>query len=109
MASAAAEQTEMKAQATIETATELSQDPQSKVNPEKVEEKLVQQTKEAGGAAYQFDPNASPEAKAAATQSVSENQLRLHYYRTLIRHWIRKPRPVCKTRSLQACRWPPTR
>lgn len=71
MASAAAEKTEMKDEGMIEAASELAQDPQSRVNPEKVEEKLVEDSKEAGAAAYQFDPNASPEAKAAAAESVS--------------------------------------
>lgn len=71
MASAAAEKTEMKEQGIIEAGSQLAQDPQSKVNPEKVEEALVKETNDAGATAYQFDPNASPEAKAAAAESVS--------------------------------------
>lgn len=55
----------------IEAASELAQDPQSRVNPDKVEEKLVEDSTEAGATAYQFDPDASPEAKAAAAESVS--------------------------------------
>jgi hypothetical protein len=70
MASVAAEKTELKEEGVIEAATELAQDPQSKVNPDTVEEKLVEETREAGVPAYQFDPDASPEAKAAAAQSV---------------------------------------
>lgn len=70
MASLEAEKTELKEEGVIETATELQQDPQSKVNPDTVEEKLVDETREAGGAAYQFDPDASPEDKAAAAEAV---------------------------------------
>ncbi|KAJ5201479.1 Tricalbin [Penicillium cinerascens] len=69
MASVATEKTELKQEGIIEAASELAQDPQSQVNPEKVEEKLVEKTREAGVPAYQFDPDASPEAKAAAAQS----------------------------------------
>lgn len=70
MASVAAEKTELKEEGIIEAATELAQDPQSQVNPEKVEETLVDETREAGVPAYQFDPDASPEDKAAAAESV---------------------------------------
>jgi len=70
MASTAAEKTELKEEGIIEAATELAQDPQSKVNPDTVEEKLVEESREAGAPSYQFSPDASPEAKAAAAQSV---------------------------------------
>lgn len=70
MASVAAEKTELKEEGIIEAATELAQDPESKVNPDKVEEKLVEETREAGAPAYQFDPDASPEDKAAAAKAV---------------------------------------
>lgn len=109
MASAAAEKTEMKQQGTVEAAAELAQDPQSKVNPEKVEEKLVEQTQKAGGTAYQFDPNASPEAKAAAAESVSENWTQFLEHCTLSTLAIRNFLLVCTTRSQQACRWSPIR
>ncbi|KAI2792008.1 hypothetical protein POX_b02040 [Penicillium oxalicum] len=69
MASVAAEKTELKEEGMIEAATQLAQDPESKVNPDKVEEALVEETRGAGGVAYQFDPNASPQAKAAAAES----------------------------------------
>lgn len=69
MASVEAEKTELKEEGVIEAATELAQDPQSKVNPDTVEEKLVDETRQAGGAAYQFDPDASPEDKAAAAEA----------------------------------------
>lgn len=70
MASVAAEKTELKEQGIIEAATRLAEDPQSKVNPDTIEEALVEETREAGGVAYQFDPDASPEDKAAAAESV---------------------------------------
>lgn len=86
MASAAAEKTEMKEEGMIEAASELAQDPHSKVNPEKVEEILVEDSKEAGAAAYQFDPNASPEDKAAAAESVSGDPAGSYCSRMLIAH-----------------------
>lgn len=38
--------------------------------PETVEQDLVDKTTESGAAAYQFNPDASPEEKAAAAESV---------------------------------------
>jgi hypothetical protein len=70
MASADAENTEKKMEGTIEAAQELHQDPQSHVNPDIVEQKVVDEAKQAGAAAYQFDPNASPEEKANAAKGV---------------------------------------
>ncbi|KAJ5175605.1 uncharacterized protein N7482_001482 [Penicillium canariense] len=69
MASVAAEKTELKEEGMIDAATELAQDPQSRVNPDTIEEALVQETRAAGAPAYQFDPNASPEDKAAAAEA----------------------------------------
>ncbi|KAJ5778668.1 Tricalbin [Penicillium odoratum] len=69
MASVPAENTELKEEGMVDLATDLAQDPNSKVNPEIVEEALVRETREAGAPAYQFDPNASPEDKAAAAQA----------------------------------------
>ncbi|KAJ5481082.1 hypothetical protein N7539_006976 [Penicillium diatomitis] len=69
MASVAAEKSELKEEGMIEAATQLTQDPNSSVNPDTVEEALVRETQAAGGVAYQFDPDASPEAKAAAAES----------------------------------------
>lgn len=70
MASADAENTANKMEGTIETAQELHRDPQSHVNPDIVEEKVVKEAQQAGGAAYQFDPDASPEEKANAAKGV---------------------------------------
>lgn len=70
MASADAENTASKMEGTIETAQELQKDPQSQVNPDIVEEKVVKEAQQAGAAAYQFDPDASPEDKANAAKGV---------------------------------------
>ena len=70
MASADAEKTEMKIEGAVEAAQDLHQDPQSHVNPDTVEEKVVEDARKAGVAAYQFDPDASPEDKANAAKGV---------------------------------------
>jgi hypothetical protein len=70
MASADADKTGMKMEGTIEAAQELQQDPQSHVNPDVIEEKVVKEAQQAGSAAYQFDPDASPEDKAIAAKEV---------------------------------------
>lgn len=70
MASAAAEKTELKTEGIVDAATELAKDPQSKVNPDVVEEAMVKEVQEANVPAFQFDPNASPEDKAAAAKAV---------------------------------------
>ncbi len=58
---------ELKSQA----ATEAAQDPKSKVSAEDAEQAMAEESKKAGVAAYIFDPNASPEDKAAQVRSVS--------------------------------------
>lgn len=75
MASADAEKTESKIEGAIETAQDLHQDPQSRVNADTVEEKVVEDAQKAGVAAYQFDPNASPEQKANAAKGVRMRNL----------------------------------
>ncbi len=52
-------------------AVEAAQNPDSNVTAEDAEKILIEETKKAGGAAYQFDPDASPEEKAAQARSVS--------------------------------------
>ncbi|KAL4991822.1 hypothetical protein BDW68DRAFT_127780 [Aspergillus falconensis] len=69
MASQNAETTELKQQGAIETAQAAYQDPQSHIQPETVEKKLVDETRKAGLPAYQFDPDASPEEKAAVAEA----------------------------------------
>lgn len=60
---------ELKQQGAIEAA----QDPQSKVTSEDAEELMIDETKKAGGVAYQFDPNATAEEKAAQAGGVRLN------------------------------------
>ncbi|OOF90013.1 hypothetical protein ASPCADRAFT_212308 [Aspergillus carbonarius ITEM 5010] len=60
---------ELRQQGAIEVAQQAAQDPQSNLHPEAVEKTLVEETRKAGVPAYQFDPNASPEEKAAAAKS----------------------------------------
>lgn len=89
MASVDAEKTEAKQEGVIETASQLAQDPQSHVNPETVEEKLVAETREAGMPAYQFDPDASPEDKAAAAEAVRPSPMPRECGRQLlIAYWL---------------------
>lgn len=65
-------QAEIKQQGIIETAQAAATDPQSKIQPELVEKKLVEESRKAGAAAYQFNPNDSPEEKAKAVNAVSQ-------------------------------------
>jgi hypothetical protein len=58
---------EIKAQAAIE----MAQDPNSSVTPEAAQKKIVDESKMAGVAAFEFDPNATPEQKAAQARAVS--------------------------------------
>lgn len=62
---------ETKQQGIIETAQAAASDPQSKIQPELVEQKLVEESRKAGAVAYQFNPNDSPEEKAKAANAVS--------------------------------------
>ncbi|KAK4693255.1 hypothetical protein P7C71_g4110, partial [Lecanoromycetidae sp. Uapishka_2] len=50
-------------------ATEAAQDPNSKVTAQDAEDVMANESKKAGIAAFQFDPNASPEAKAAQARA----------------------------------------
>lgn len=58
---------ELKQQGAIEAA----QDSHSGVTAQAAENKMVQESKKAGSAAFQFDPNASPEEKAAQVVRVT--------------------------------------
>ena len=53
-------------------AAEAARDPNSKVTAEDAEQLMTDESKRAGVAAFQFDNNASPEAKAAEARSVSQ-------------------------------------
>lgn len=60
---------ELRQQGAIQTGQEANQtDPE--IQPEAVEKVLVNETEKAGAHAYQFDPDASPEEKAAAAEAV---------------------------------------
>lgn len=48
---------------------EASRDPNSNVTAEDAEKKLVEEAKKAGAASFSFDPNASPEQKAAQARA----------------------------------------
>ena len=58
---------ELKAQGAIEAA----QDPNSKTSAQDAEDVIAAESKKAGIPALQFDPNASPEEKAAQARAVS--------------------------------------
>ncbi|KAH8431124.1 putative membrane bound C2 domain protein (vp115) [Aspergillus melleus] len=60
------QQRELRQQGAIEAAEQAPQDPKAAEAAEKV---LVEETRKAGMPAYQFDPNASPEEKAAAAEA----------------------------------------
>ncbi|KAL2010877.1 hypothetical protein VTN00DRAFT_3595 [Thermoascus crustaceus] len=60
---------ELKQQGAIEVAQEAAQDPQSDLNPEAVEKVLLEESRKAGAPAYQFDPDATPEEKAAVVKA----------------------------------------
>lgn len=57
---------ELKSQGAIEAA----QDPNSSVTAEAAERIILDESKKAGSTALQFDPNATPEEKAAQARSV---------------------------------------
>jgi hypothetical protein len=52
-------------------AVEMAQDPNSSVTSVDAQKKIVEESKKAGVAAFTFDPNASPEEKAAQARAVS--------------------------------------
>ena len=57
---------ELKSQGAVEAA----QDPNSKIGPQDAENVMAAESKKAGIPALQFDPNASPEEKAAQARAV---------------------------------------
>jgi hypothetical protein len=58
---------ELKQQGALEAAA----DPQSSVTAEDAQKKLVEESRDAGVAAYTFDPDASPEEKRRQARAVS--------------------------------------
>jgi hypothetical protein len=59
---------ELKAQGALEAA----RDPNSHVTPQAAEDALLDEARKGGSAAYKFDPNASPEEKAAQAKAVRD-------------------------------------
>lgn len=57
-------------EATSKNAIEAAQDPQSSMTSEDAQKKITEDAKKAGVAAYQFDPDATPEQKAAQARAV---------------------------------------
>ncbi len=53
-------------------AAEAAQDPNSNISAQDAEQVMINESKKAGIAAYQFDPNASSEDKAAQAESVCQ-------------------------------------
>lgn len=51
-------------------ALEASRDPESSVTADDAQKKLVEESKNAGVAAFTFDPDASPEEKRAQAKAV---------------------------------------
>ena len=49
---------------------EAARDPKSNVTSEDAQRMMMKESHAAGGAAFTFDPNASPEEKAAAARDV---------------------------------------
>lgn len=66
---------ELKAQGVVEAAN----DPNSKVTSEDAQQKIVTESKKAGVAAFTFDPDATPEQKAAQARAVSIFLLPTHF------------------------------
>jgi hypothetical protein len=58
---------ELKTQGVVEAA----QDPNSSITAEDAEQRIVAESKKAGVAAFSFDPDATPEQKAAQARAVS--------------------------------------
>lgn len=55
---------------------DAAQDPESTLSPNSIEKALVEETKKAGGVAYQFDPASSPGQKESQIKSVFTTLLR---------------------------------
>ena len=51
-------------------AVQAAQDPQSQVGSQDAQQVMADESKKAGIAAFQFDPDATPEEKAAQARSV---------------------------------------
>ena len=63
---------------------DATRDPQSTLSPNSVEKTLVEETKKAGGAAYQFDPASTREQKDEQVKSVTEIPVKRYNYHRLV-------------------------
>lgn len=54
---------------------EAAADPNSAVDAHEAEQKMLQESKKAGAAAFEFDPDASPEQKAAQLREVGTGRV----------------------------------
>ena len=61
----------MASELTQQKALAAARDPNSSVDAHQAEQVILEQSKAAGAAAFEFDPNASPEEKAAQLREVS--------------------------------------
>ena len=67
-------------------AAEAARDPASKLSAQDAERTMINESLKAGGAAYEFDPNASPEDKAAQARSVCPPRCTGHFRTMLMRN-----------------------
>ena len=58
-----------------QSAVKAAQDPKSDFGAEDAEKAIAEESKKAGLAAFQFDPDATPEEKAAQARAVSREVL----------------------------------
>jgi len=64
-----------KHEAKQEVAEEAARDPNSAFTAQDAEKVIVDESKKAGAPAFQFDPNASPEEKAAQARAVRQPRI----------------------------------
>ena len=72
----ASRESELKSQGALEAA----RDPNSSVTAQAAENTAVEEAKKSGSAAFQFDPDATPEQKAAVARSVRPPSLLCEYH-----------------------------
>lgn len=67
-------------------ALEAAQDPDSKVTAQAAENTVLEEARKGGSAAFQFNPDASPEEKAAQLKSVSFSPRHCLFPRAMLIH-----------------------
>lgn len=68
----------------VDGAVAAAQDPESRVTADDAQREMVEESKNAGVAAYTFDPDASPEQKRAQAQAVSPSRRCPRVYASLL-------------------------